>query len=1491
MGPPGKRPAEGLKGQGEKYVRRHAKASSAASTSGQIGLLQRSHRARLIVLSLATSVFALAITTTAFAAKEAVNFIGSPNVFGSESKGGEFNEPGDVAVNSTGVGAPQGTIYVVDEEHHRVQRFDSEGTFVSAWGADVSLPDGGTDYEICTVAAECQAGASSGGNGTMGGNGVLDNPQAVAVDGDTGNVYVSDRDNRRVNVYDASGNFLFSVGRDVQDPDGGTAVEICDGATDACRQGDGGSGPGEIGSSTTDGVLGIAVSQPDGNAATGSIFLADSQNRRVNTYALDGTSPSSFGSAANFATTQPRKLAVDSRGIVFASDSNAGAEVDRYDSLNANGGGIGFLASIAADINETQTLTFSGFAEASGFRLTCPNGALTPTLQYPGDPSNLRIAIADGLAEGCGSGNFSVVSSGVMATVTFVGDYSITDVPTMTCTGVSFGAGTCAVTAETNGSDAGVLVPGDADATAGLELDPDSDGGGADQDVLYVLRQPIRFDPAPAAVQQFGPGNVPGLTAAPSDDDDRHGVGLGLSNTGGLGLDDVSGQLFLSTPEDRVYVLDNLPPDPVLTVSPITVKGETTVTFSGTVDPNGGLVSCVFQYSTDPGFSGSTNVSVPICPSLKVGGGAQPVSASVTGLDPNTRYYVRLAASRPFIPNSTTTSTLKFFDTDAAPPMISDLGAVQVTDVSARLVVTIDPRHSATAYVFEYGTTPGLGSSTAPLAIGDAAAPITVSQVVDDLSPDTTYYLRVSATNLVGTTTSASKTLHTLAEPLAPLAPRAYEQVSPSDKNYGDADDIAGGERARAAVSPDGNTLGWCTSSLFGDVPSRMALVCAPYITRRSASGWQTTTPFPEYCHIDPESGDPNGLLNVYPSPDFSHFVFRKPESAGCPVPPLDPAAPLLPGRLSNNLYFQDPSSDPPSYELLNPQPGEVEAAGQYVGEIPFGGSDDFSHVVFLSHTNQTAPPDSPPPGNFPKLYDWERQGHGDCMLLGGCLTLITKGIDDEPFTTRSDIPGAPFGGTSIQLPSSVSSDGERIFFSNPTGPSNPAPYPCDNQGCEIYMREGGEITHDVSASECTVSCGSPQTKADAYISSTPSGATAFFTSCAKLTDGSSPQGSCQGPWGGIGVVDGAKLYRWDRNGVPGNRLVDLTVDEEPSDGIQPNFRGLIGQSDDGDVVFFVTSGQIVPGEFSGSGDKIYRWRWNGGDPSVEYLGQYQILPSAYSGDINWGQLARRPVTPDGKYLLIYTKLAYDSVGDRDADTDAYRWDEADGWRCVSCQSPGVPSAGNVDVSEVWLESFELVHGVIMLTQPTIMMSDDGRVFFATPDALVPEDVNGEVDCPQVSTGAASFPACLDVYEWKNGAIQLVSSGTSNEPSRLIASTPSGDDVFFYTRQRLVGWDVDSNVDIYDARIGGGFAEPPPQPPICEGESCRGGGTGPPPVTGAGTAALQGAGDPETRPTERGCPKGKRKVRRDGKTRCIAKKGKRRKRARRAADHNRRMGR
>jgi hypothetical protein len=991
-------------------------------------------------------------------------------------------------------------------------------------------------------------------------------------------------------------------------------------------------------------------------------------------------------------------------------------------------------------------------------------------------------------------------------------------------------------------------------------------------------------------------------------------VGSGLQTVNGLAQNDSTGTLYATTFTSltpfRVLILGAPLPEPVVALDAITVKTDTTATFTASIDPKGGLVGCKFEYSTDQ----STWIDAapsPSCSTLAVGGGAQTISASVSGLIPNQRYYVRLQTSRPLVPNSIATSFLKSFDTDAPPPVVTDVGAVDVADTSARMVATIDPRHSSTGYVFEYGTTPALGSSTAPLEIGAGTAPITVSQSIPNLTADTTYYFRVVATNLSGTTTSASKTLHTRS--VAPPLPedRAYEQVSPPEKNYTDINNnivFAGGA---AGASLDGDAVGFCTTALFGDPTGRMTTFCAQYVSRRTAGGWQTTNPFPNYCHYDPDAIGPDGTIYaegtmaVYPSVDFSRFVLQKAESAGCPIPPLDPAAPMIPGQMSYNLYRQDFTTNPFDFDLLNPEDG-----GQDKGQNIVGGSDDFSHVVYQSDFNQTTPPDSPEPNeDFRKLYEWEQEGQGGCAQPGGCLSLVSRDTSNEPFATPSSIATMSFSGGGMYVDSAVSGDGERIFFQNPVPAGGTVqPAACANPGCEVYMREDGAVTHDVSASECTVSCGSPQTVADVFISATSSGAAAFFTSCAKLTDESAPTQSCEDDHVyGEGGVTGSKLYRWDRNAPPGSQLVDLTVDHEPGDGSQPDFGRLFGHSEDGNTAYFTagtqnfsgnsSGGQLISGEPVFKGEKLYRWQWNGGDPIVEYLGPYKTLDGLYFqafGEINSSQRLST-VTPDGKYLQIYTELSYDPVVDRDvvdgdpfntSEVDVYRWDEAGGWICISCQPPDAPSGGGVSLDFANRLQPDASFGYFASTAPIYTMSDDGRhIFFATPEALVPEDVNGEVSCPDTNEGfQITLYSCQDVYEWHDGTVSMVSSGTDSGPVRLIGSTPSARDVFFYTRERLVGWDADLSIDIYNARIGGGFPEPPAQPPSCEGESCRGARTSAPVTTSAGTAAFQGPGDAGETPRRKSCKRGYVKSRGG----CVKKRNKKGSARRRAANNKRR---
>ena len=86
--------------------------------------------------------------------------------WGSSGTGnGQFNDPSDVAIDSSG------NVYVTDSDNNRVQKFDSNGTFITKWGS---------------------AGT---------GNGQFNHPSVVAIDPKTSNVYVADSNNNRVLVF------------------------------------------------------------------------------------------------------------------------------------------------------------------------------------------------------------------------------------------------------------------------------------------------------------------------------------------------------------------------------------------------------------------------------------------------------------------------------------------------------------------------------------------------------------------------------------------------------------------------------------------------------------------------------------------------------------------------------------------------------------------------------------------------------------------------------------------------------------------------------------------------------------------------------------------------------------------------------------------------------------------------------------------------------------------------------------------------------------------------------------------------------------------------------------------------------------------------------------------------------------------------------------------------------------------------------------------
>ena len=74
------------------------------------------------------------------------------------------------------------------------------------------------------------------------------------------------------------------------------------------------------------------------------------------------------------------------------------------------------------------------------------------------------------------------------------------------------------------------------------------------------------------------------------------------------------------------------------------------------------------------------------------------------------------------------------------------------------------------------------------------------------------------------------------------------------------------------------------------------------------------------------------------------------------------------------------------------------------------------------------------------------------------------------------------------------------------------------------------------------------------------------------------------------------------------------------------------------------------------------------------------------------------------------------------------------------------------------------------------------------------------------------------------GCLYLISTGKDDYPSFFADASANGDDVFFFTREGLVGQDKDELLDVYDARVGGGIAAQNPLAVLpCEStDACHG---------------------------------------------------------------------
>jgi hypothetical protein len=321
----------------------------------------------------------------------------------------------------------------------------------------------------------------------------------------------------------------------------------------------------------------------------------------------------------------------------------------------------------------------------------------------------------------------------------------------------------------------------------------------------------------------------------------------------------------------------------------------------------------------------------------------------------------------------------------------------------------------------------------------------------------------------------------------------------------------------------------------------------------------------------------------------------------------------------------------------------------------------------------------------------------------------------------------------------------------------------------------------------------------------------------------------------------------------------------------QGGFQGTLGASEDFSRIYFVDTKPLTPPtEENANGEHAEEGK---GNLYLTEGGVTTFISQGAGGDTQPSPADRTAqVTADGRYLAFESGVSltgYDNAGRG----EVFEYDALSGnLSCASCDPTGQKAT---KFSHLTLIEG---HSPNPFAQPhNLPDKGEGLLFFESYAKLSAADRNG---------------AFQDVYEWRpdgvggctlpQGCIDLISGGQAaqgphayNQDSYFVDASPSGKDVFFATWNQLVPFDKDDLMDLYDARVGGGFEYSAQEP--CLAEACRGAASAAPESQSPGTESFSEAFSMP----KPGCKKGSVKKR----GRCVTKKKKRH--HKRAAKHDR----
>jgi hypothetical protein len=819
---------------------------------------------------------------------------------------------------------------------------------------------------------------------------------------------------------------------------------------------------------------------------------------------------------------------------------------------------------------------------------------------------------------------------------------------------------------------------------------------------------------------------------------------------------------------------------------------ETEATLNGAVFPdNNPVTECEFEYGTMTSYGSSTPCVGPIPPDET----EHVVSADLTGLTASVTYHFRLVANI----NGTTIHGRDKSFTTTGPPRISNEFARPVGRTEATLRAKIDPSGFATRYYFEWGTDASYGNRI-PVgeepAIGSGTAPVAVSAEIGGLQEATAYHFRVVTANSSGTTAGAGQELMTLNSADLP-DDRRPELVSPENKRPVGSVRPLLGHQVEFQAAEEGDAVAYPVLNGLADSTAGGEVA---YEATRSSAGWNSVQVTPPSLVGIPEDGGAgsaaSGLVSYY-TPNLSCGLVEtfNPLSAG--IPSEDSTNEVI------NLYRWSPADR--SYTLLTnqvPLNPTARANGAYYQVM--GANESCTKLFFRSIAYEFLP-------GAGGLYEWDEGTLRDAGLL--------------PTGTAAAGIGAN-GSNVISDQYRVSRDG-RLFFVAVSDEGADAGHQA------VFVRVNRDDVVDASQPlTATPSLGAQ------YEAASPDGSHVLFLANYGLSSASSVESTESCVLGAPGPEPDCDLYDYN---VDSGQLADVSADPNPADSNGAEVEGVLDVSGDGSAVYFAARGQLISGtgrtnaENKGDGSaNVYRAHAG----QLSYVGVVTAGDLAFTGTgalISNSEHWTSQTTRDGQYLLYVSSANLDGANPAGV-PEAYLYSAAaETAECISCppdgQAPHPASPG--------LNTSPIISRMVGITQfqsyVPRSLSDDGRAFFTTEEALTPDAVEGH--------GGTGPAVHNNIYEWHDGQVSLLASG--NVRFRDLGG-PNGEGAFITTDRHLDPRDVDTVEDIYDLQAGGGFPPPASESSPCDpaNGACQGPPSAPPSAPALATPGFSGSGNP-----------------------------------------------